>query len=466
MSPFKAEDTEASQCRTVISHTRRDRPAADCAGPDSRGSTPGAESGCRFRVTPRTAVAGTLETEARLVDDVRAAVILHRKYWCLRVRENSELLMSKKTKTGTGQKTRPPGWKRLAYSLTAVLLALIVLEGVLSAIWVTLEVGSVFTAGPRVAELKEEYHCQYDAELGWVNRPQTRIEDFYGPGRTITINVSGVRGLDDLADRKQQPVFRAICLGDSFTLGYGVDDRQTFPFLLQQQAGPGYEIVNMGQGGYSVGQCYLWLKRLAPELQPDLVVCIFIVEDFRRLMTGRTANGFATPAFDVQNGKLTVSNIPVPEKLASGRLLLKQGAVLNAMKQNSALIRTMAQLAPESAPPTDEEAIFIGLHILRELAVFCRELDCPLHFALTPTLPELFDGASMTRYEGVSRLLKQFLSEEKIPFVDLRPAFLARSEDASQLFLEEAFHHYSSAGNSIVAGELHQWLGQTVPEFQ
>ena len=374
--------------------------------------------------------------------------------------------MSKKTKSGTEKKTPPPVWKRLAYSLVAMLLVLIVLEGVLSAIQVTLEVGSLFSAGPRVAELKEEFHCQYDEELGWVNRPQTRIEDFYGPGRTITINSSGVRGLKDLTGQKQNTVFRTICLGDSFTLGYGVDDRKTFPYLLQVHAGAGFETVNMGQGGYSAGQCYLWLKRLAPELKPDLVLCVLIVEDFRRLMIPRTANGFSTPTFAVLNGRLAISNIPVPEKLASGTLLLKQGQVLNAMKQHSALIRTMSQLAPEPAQPTDEEAIFIGVHILREMAVLCREMGCPLYFALTPTLPELFDGASITRYEGVSRVLRQLLTDENIPYVDLRPAFTARADQASRLFLDEAFHHYSSEGNGIVAGELHQWLARTLPEYR
>ena len=374
--------------------------------------------------------------------------------------------MSNKSKSGTAEKKRPPAWKRIAYSLVATLLVLILLEGLLSAIWVAVEVGSLFSAGPRVAELKEEFHCQYDAELGWVNRPQTRIEDFYGPGRTITINSSGVRGLKDLAGPEQKNTFRTICLGDSFTLGYGVDDRKTFPFLLQERAGAGVETVNMGQGGYSAGQCYLWLRRLAPELKPDLVVCVLIVEDFRRLMTGRTANGFATPRFAVLDGKLTISNIPVPEKLASGTLLLKQGQVLTAMQQHSSLIRTVSQLNVDSAPTTDEEAVFIGMHILSEMAVLCRSTGCPLYFALTPTLPELFDGASITRYEGVSRALREFLVSEDIPYVDLRPAFTARTDQTPQLFLEEAFHHYSAAGNRIVAEELHRWLGRTVPQYR
>jgi hypothetical protein len=374
--------------------------------------------------------------------------------------------MPKKPKPETEQKAPKSLLKRIGFSVLAVSLLLIFLEGLLSAVWVGLDVSSLLTDGPRVEELKEEFHCQYDEELGWANKPGTRLEDFYGPGQTITINANGVRGLVDFSKDKPDGTFRTICLGDSFTLGYGVDDRKTFPFLLQEEGGDGFETVNMGQGGYSIGQSYLWLKRLGPELKPDLVVCIFIVEDFRRLLTERTANGFATPKFDVENERLVVSNIPVPTKLGQGARLLKQGEIVNAMRQNSALVRTIAQVAPARAVPTDEEALFIGVHIIRETASLCREFDCPMVFALTPTLPELFDGASVARYDGVSRVLEKFLKQERIPYVDLRPVFMAEENQASRLFLKEAFHHYSAAGNAVVARELDSWLTRTVPEYR
>lgn len=155
----------------------------------------------------------------------------------------------------------------------------------------------------------------------------------------------------------------------------------------------------------------------------------------------------------------------MPEKLGQGALLLQQGEIVNAMRENSALVRTIAQVAPASAAPTDEDALFIGVHIIRETAALCHKLECPMVFALTPTLPELFDSASVTRYDGMSRVLEQFLKQEQIPYVDLRPAFIAEEDQASRLFLEEAFHHYSEAGNAIVARELHAWLRQVVPEY-
>lgn len=354
--------------------------------------------------------------------------------------------------------------KRIGFAALAVTLILIFLEGLLSVVWVAIDVSSVLSSGPRVEVLREEYHCEYDQELGWVNKPDTAIQDFYGEGRSITINSQGVRGLSDFPQEKPASVFRTICLGDSFTLGYGVDDADTFPHQLQRLAGDGHEVVNMGQGGYSVGQCYLWLKRLGPDLNPDLVVCVFIVEDFRRLLIQRTANGFATPQFSVENSQLTVSGIPVAPKLSKGTLLLNRGEVSSALRKNSALARTLGQLVPQPAQPSDEEAIFVGLHVLKETAQLCHELSCPMHLVLTPTLPELFDAAAISRYEAVSRVLQEFSEQESIPYSDLHEAF-RREEQPSRFFLDEAFFHYSPSGNAIVARELHLWLAKSVDGF-
>ena len=361
---------------------------------------------------------------------------------------------------------RRPLARRVAFAALAVSLILVLLEGLLSVIWVAIDVNSVLQERPKVEVLREEYHCQYDEELGWANKPSIKLEDFYGKGRSITINANGVRGLTDFNEQKPEKTFRTICLGDSFTLGYGVDDPDTFPHQLQTLAGDGQEVVNMGQGGYSVGQCHLWLKRLAPKLKPDLVVCVFIIEDFRRLLIERTANGFATPQFTVTDeGGLTVSNIPVPAKLEAGSKMSRQGELVGAMKKSSALFRTIGQVIKDPAPPTDDEALFIGAHVIKATSALCREMDCPLVLALIPTLPELRDSGRISHYEAVSQALADLMKQDQIPFLDLQPAFLRENNVALRLFLTDAFQHYSAAGNAIVARELDQWLRKTVPDY-
>jgi lysophospholipase L1-like esterase len=342
---------------------------------------------------------------------------------------------------------------------------MIVLEGLTSVIWTACEMVALLSNGPRVSELREEYHCEYDADLGWANRPGVSIPDFYGPEQSITIDTAGLRSHEVLNPSLKPDPFRVICLGDSFTLGYGVDDQETFPFLLQKLAAGQLHVSNMGQGGYSIGQSWLWLRRLAPQLKPNLVVCVFIVEDFRRLGVTRTANGFAVPHFQIIDERVQVENTPVPGKLSPGSLMMPPGEVGNVLRKNSAIARSLALVLPDAAPPSDDDNLINGLYIIREIKRLCDQEKCEIAFALTPTLPELFDLESKLRYENVARVLSEFMAGENIPFKNLQPAFLEQKERSNELFLEEAFHHYSAVGNAIVANELLTWLPDAVPQF-
>lgn len=349
-------------------------------------------------------------------------------------------------------------FKKILFASCATFFGLIFLEGAATSVAIVYDLLSQ-DAPPTVTELSEEKHAEYDEELGWVNTPGVQLEDHYGPGKSITINSQGLRGL---VDHTEEDAFRVICLGDSFTLGYGVDDRETFPLLLEEKLPNSAEVVNMGQGGYSVGQDYLWLKRLAPTLKPKLVVCVFIVEDFRRLLTIRTANGFGTPQFDVVGDSVEVSNVPVPPKLPVGEALPVTHTLTETLSRHSTLVRSLGNLVRSEEVDQDEQALYTGVHILLEIQKLCQKMDCGMVVALTPTLPEVFDVSAAVRYQKYENALSIFLSERGIPFRDLSPAF--DQSVAKPYFLDEAFHHYSPAGNAVVAQELAEWIAPWIPE--
>ena len=339
------------------------------------------------------------------------------------------------------------------------------MEGLASICWSIYELYALWSDGPRAVELREEYHCEYDSELGWINRHGTEIIDFYGPGKSITIDEHGLRSHKNLTESLTPDPMRVICLGDSFTLGYGVDDQQTYPYVLQKLGNGQLNVSNMGQGGYSVGQSWLWLRRLAPTLKPDIVVCVFIVEDFRRLNETRTANGFGAPHFTVNGTSLAVGNTPVPEKLSPGELILQPGTLGNTLRRSSSIARTLSLALPDSDTASDEELLITGLLVLRKIKQVCRKQQCQVVFALTPTLSDLYGVESKLRYEEFSHSLQDFMERENLPFVDLQPAFLAREMQITNLFLDEEFHHYSATGNALVATELHNWLSRVMTGF-
>ncbi len=355
-------------------------------------------------------------------------------------------------------------WKKTVFAFIGSILGLSIIEGFATGTAICIELWTQWSDRPKVVNLREESHCQYDEELGWINKPDTTVSDFYGPGQDISIDRNGLRGLQDFDPDSQH--YKIICLGDSFTLGYGVGDQQTIPYHLQQQLVEGTQVANMGQGGYSIGQSWLWLKRVGPKLKPNLVVCIFIPEDFRRLATNRTANGYSTPQFEVIDGRVAINNVPVPPKLDVGTYLPGHVHFLSTLKKHSSLARGIEGLgSPERTDnDVDDEVLFCGLLVLKSISQECQRMNSKLVVVLTPTLSDANDPDFGTRYKTCSNVMASFLQREQIPFLDLLPEF--ENKHVGSVYLDEAFHHYNSSGNQLVADKLVEWLPEFVPEFR
>jgi len=92
-----------------------------------------------------------------------------------------------------------------------------------------------------------------------------------------TTNSLGYRG-PEFNVEKSDNVYRILILGDSITFGWGVEDNQTFSYLLQQQFNQEYpdkkiEIINAGwHGSYAPDSYYIYLKNEGLQLNPDLII--------------------------------------------------------------------------------------------------------------------------------------------------------------------------------------------------
>jgi hypothetical protein len=158
--------------------------------------------------------------------------------------------------------------------------------------------------------LAERLHTQFDEELGWVNKPKVYIRDMYGPGVYLKINSQLFRNNEEFGLSVPSGKVRVVCLGDSFTLGYGVDNDHTWCHSLGS-LNKQLETVNMGQGGYGVDQAYLWYKRDGTKLEHDILIFAFITDDFLR-MEEKEFLGYPKPTLETKDGALVTRNVPVP----------------------------------------------------------------------------------------------------------------------------------------------------------
>lgn len=121
-----------------------------------------------------------------------------------------------------------------------------------------------------------------DPVLLWRNEPGAVKSQPVNPrlyGRddswTVRMNDQGYRG-PPLAPRRAG-VYRVLCIGDSITFGFNVDQDDAFPRRLEQllaarHPGRAFEVINAGVSGWSWAQGVRYLESRGLALEPDAVV--------------------------------------------------------------------------------------------------------------------------------------------------------------------------------------------------
>lgn len=198
--------------------------------------------------------------------------------------------------------------KVVAFSLTAIVVPLLLMEGV-SRLWLGYAPRSMIeatVAGRAVhtnafhelfgdldlqdARTAAELY-QQDAELFWTLTPNTSLQpenivyvtrDKEPIRWSLEINASGHRGprypdSSEITD----PVI--ACFGDSCTFGYRVNDHETYPVqlesYLQEHGRQGARVVNFGVPGYTTFQGKRRLAQVLDRHSPDIVILAFGAND-------------------------------------------------------------------------------------------------------------------------------------------------------------------------------------------
>lgn len=339
--------------------------------------------------------------------------------------------------------------------------------------FILLEGGSsllLFIAGildyERQAPLARLLHTHHDPDLGWANIPGVRIEDMYGPGVWLQTNGQGFRAERDYSKQVPPGHLRVVCSGDSFTLGYGVANDQTWCARLED-LDPRFETVNMGQGGYGVDQAYLWYRRDGTRLDHDVHIFAFIFDDFHR-MQERAFLGYEKPVLAIRDGELVVDNVPVPQRpfCAAWRDPLQ---AITAELRTSALVRRIggrskAEPADESPGAADPSRATwdVVRKVIDDLVAANRAKQSLLVLVHLPTPGDFRQGIS----DPWRRLAKREAEQRGLPYLDLVAALRrmpARSVES--LFIAPGAMQYRAAaghltpkGNEWAARELYDYL--------
>jgi len=300
-----------------------------------------------------------------------------------------------------------------------------------------------------------------DPDMGWRLKPG--VSGVWGLVPT-TINNDGLRGAD-LPPPERVEQFRILFLGDSVTFGYRVQDHQPFPLLTGRELnarGPAQMVVpmNAGVGGYSPWQEYEYLVRRGLDLDPDLVLVCFVLNDvtekFSLVQFGGSELGFQV--------RHTVEGLG--DRLAGWSHIFAFGSYLRdriryggepatAAKEIERL-QVMDLLYDEKKELTDR-AWALTLENLDRIFQRCAAEEIP---ALLVAFPYAFQLQDPEAYGRPQRVLLHHAVEQGVDTVDLLPLLRRdldqRGLDISALFLDD--NHLTVEGHRavarILAGEL------------
>jgi lysophospholipase L1-like esterase len=131
---------------------------------------------------------------------------------------------------------------------------------------------------------------------------------------TVTTDALGGRVC---GSRRNEGAAKLIhCIGDSFTMGWGVADQQSYPAVLSEKLGSSAQVLNLGVDGFGLMAAAEKSRRVAATRRPDVLLYLFCENDFSDdVLTQRTQarsslvqTGYQ--AFDVLRRNSYLANSP------------------------------------------------------------------------------------------------------------------------------------------------------------
>jgi lysophospholipase L1-like esterase len=273
-----------------------------------------------------------------------------------------------------------------------------------------------------VEMLRYAQTLKIDAEnslIGHVHRPGSEVTLMNVSVRT---NSAGFR--DDEYSLEKGDRWRIIFLGDSLTLGWGVEKESTFEQLLEHELNmrTPTEVINLAAGNYNtVQEVNLFLDK-GVQYHPDQVVLFFFINDAE-----------PTP----QPSRL--------EWLGNFRIVTFYWSRIKALT---------ARLDPSAG----FEAYYTGLYrtdaegwrrsqeALLELRDACRKRGIVLQVVLLPELHDLANYPFAREHEQIS----EFLRASGIQSLDLAP-LLAHTADPTTLWVAADDAHPNARAHRLIS---------------
>jgi hypothetical protein len=342
-----------------------------------------------------------------------------------------------------------------------------------------------------------------DPDLGWRHIPNRTARYTWSgwrfdPRPRILVHANSQGLLDREYPLQKAPgVRRVLVLADSFGGDVGVPFEALFPKVAEARANaegrsPRYEVINAGVSGFGTAQELLMFRGAGWRYDPDVVVLSFYMND----VADNGERYVGRPRFRLTNGRLGPVTPPEPHAYAREVESLAPTRFLNAHSRLFRLVREEVVRSPVL------RRLLARVHLINPrvleveswtrdaLKIFLREEDPQVaaEWALTAALirqlrddveargarfavmvaptegqvyPERFP-ALWTQYhagreydlEKPNRALAEFLTRERIPFLDLLPRLRAHARAGEPELYRPGDEHWTITAHALAGAAL------------
>jgi len=256
----------------------------------------------------------------------------------------------------------------------------------------------------------------------------------------VSINSFGLR--DSEIDKDKETTIRLLLLGDSVTFGWGVNQKEIFPEvlerLLNQNSTTEIEVINAGVGGYNTYQETQYFLNEGIYFNPDMLVLVFVENDF-----------------EVQN--------TIDEKYKSKKISLR-GWIFNVITRLEWMLKdTMIahlftfQWKYSWFPENNKEMVGIersGLveRCLNEIAIVCEEIKIPFIIFLFQYCPN--------HYQKIMNIVKNIGLKERFLVYNTYEFFESQKIDDVKNSIVDS--HLNSFGHRLLADGIYYKISEFI----
>ncbi len=246
-------------------------------------------------------------------------------------------------------------------------------------------------------------------------------------GAEIKTNSRGLRDRE-FDYKKPANTFRTLFLGDSLTLGWGVDYKNLFTKLLEKDLKDiirkPVEVINTGVGNYNTEQEYTYLKNEGYKYNPQHIMLLYFINDAE-----------PTPEY---------SDTPILDKSITMVFIWSRiKKILAKFDSNNSFLDYYSNLYSDGNKGWENSKKSL-LAIKKE----AQRLNSKLTIAICP---ELRFFLKEYPFMSAHQKILSFLKESKIDFIDLLPVFRSMTKDEQNLWVSLEDSHPNALGNKIIA---------------